>query len=145
MFGLKKPSGGKSRDTIPFYQVWGPLLAAEPAGADLQLGVRPVCRSDITRVCQHPPPRHTGGGTQLQGILSVHTTWGVIRKINNSVRWPKYCHSYRLFLEFDLHIPSPNLTAVKVVYTVIGSWKQYFISSKPCFGEKNIIFEIKRL
>ena len=35
-------------------------------------------------------------------------------KINNSGRWPKYCPSYRLFLEFDHSLTQPLRTAVKV-------------------------------
>ena len=69
-------------------------------------------------------------------------------EINNVCRWPKYCHSYRLFFEFGQF---PLRRTVKVVGKVYSSLctlctlsleheKNASTLAKPCFVEKNIIF-----
>ena len=69
-------------------------------------------------------------------------------KCSPSGRWPKYCHSYRLFLEFDLisHTTSQDSCyswrkdVQFIVYDVIGTWKIALVLVKWCFKEKRIIF-----
>ena len=65
-------------------------------------------------------------------------------KCSPSGRWPKYCDSYRLFLDLDLLPHTTSYNSVKVggkvyssLYTMsLGLLKNTLILVKACFGKR---------